>query len=306
MQVEIITIGDEVLSGRTVDTNFAFLARALEAAGVQVGWHTTVGDSSEWIDGVLRAALARAEAVVMTGGLGPTPDDLTREAVAGCLELPLERSERVLDSLRDRASRYGRPLSPAAESQALMPRGAEAWPNPLGTAPGILILHAGKPVVLLPGVPAEMEAIATAHLVPYLKARSSIAVESFTLRTAGVFETWLHQKIGRLPEGWPGGTLAYLPGYQGVDLRVTVTGPEAEKVRTVSRQAYQELRASIGPVVYAEGERGLHRRRGEHPEEEPHQSSRGSSGRPAICRRARSRAVCAERSRMIRRVPANR
>ena len=103
----------------------------------------------------------------------------------------------MLDSLRGRASRYARPLSPAAESQALLPRGAEAWPNPLGTAPGILILQAGKPVVLLPGVPAEMEAIATAHLVPYLKARSSIAVESFTLRTAGVFETWLHQKIGR-------------------------------------------------------------------------------------------------------------
>jgi len=257
MQVEIITIGNEVLSGRTLDTNFAFLARALEAAGIQVGWHTTVGDSSERIAGALGAALARADAVVMTGGLGPTPDDLTREAVAGFLELPLERSERVLDSLRDRARRYGRPLLPAAESQALLPRGAEAWPNPLGTAPGILILHAGKPVVLLPGVPAEMEAIATAHLVPYLKPRSSLAVECFTLRTAGVFETWLHQKIGRLPEGWPGATLAYLPGYQGVDLRVTVTGSDAGKVRAVSRRAYEELRASIGPVVYAEGERGL-------------------------------------------------
>src|SRR5882672_1662264 len=163
MQIEIVTIGNEVLAGRTVDTNFVFLARALEAASVQIGWHTTVGDQGERIAEALRLALGRADAVVATGGLGPTPDDMTRKAVSTLLGRPLQLDERVRQHIHERARRTGRKLSPAAESQALIPLGAEAWPNSLGTAPGILILQRGKPLSLLPGVPAEMEALATAY-----------------------------------------------------------------------------------------------------------------------------------------------
>src|SRR5436309_12052255 len=147
MQVEIITIGNEVLSGRTLDTNFAFLARALEAASVQIGWHSTVGDAPERIAEALRRALERADAVIMTGGLGPTPDDLTRKAIATVLERPLRLDEEVLEQIRERARRLGRTLPASVESQALIPRGAKTWRNRLGTAPGLLILADDQHVI---------------------------------------------------------------------------------------------------------------------------------------------------------------
>ena len=121
MQIEIITVGNEVLSGRTLDTNFAFLARALEEASVQVGWHTTVSDTAERIGEGLKNALQRAGAVVMTGGLGPTPDDLTRQAVATALGRPLQVDEGVLTLIRERIRRLGRPLPASVEAQALLP-----------------------------------------------------------------------------------------------------------------------------------------------------------------------------------------
>ena len=257
MQIEIVTIGNEILSGRTMDTNFAFLARALEAVSVQVGWHTTVGDQGERIAEALRLALERADAVVATGGLGPTPDDMTRKAVSTLLGRPLQLDERVVEHIKARARRTGRKLLPLAESQALIPLGAEAWPNALGTAPGILILQRGKPLILLPGVPAEMEALAKEFVVPYLRERTGRLVETFTLRTAGAYETWLHQKIGQAPQEWPGATLAYLPSWFGVDLRVTVTGGNATLVRDTIERAYGELGNKVRGVIYAEGTRAM-------------------------------------------------
>ncbi len=253
MQIEIITIGGEILSGRTVDTNFAFLARALEAESVVVGWHTTVGDVAERITEALSRALERADAVVLTGGLGPTPDDLTRKAVASALGRPLKLDERVLEGIRERIRRFGRRLPASVETQALIPVGAEVLPNALGTAPGLLIVHEGKPVILLPGVPYEMEALATEHVVPYLRKKSGRRVETFTLRTAGTFETLLQEKIGAAPQGWAGANLAYLPSYFGVDLRLAVSGSDAEQVRAVTGRAYDQLKALVAPVIYAEG-----------------------------------------------------
>lgn len=257
MQTEIVTIGNEVLSGRTLDTNFAFLARALEQAGVVVGWHSTVGDAQDRIAEGLKRALERADAVVMTGGLGPTPDDVTRKAVATLLGRPLERNDAVLESIRARARAIGRKLPASAEAQAMLPHGAEVWPNRLGTAPGILMLHDDRPVILLPGVPQEMEALAAEFVVPYLQGRSGLFVETFTLRTAGVYETLLQERLGTIPDGWPGATLAYLPSFYGVDLRVTTTGRDSAQVRSVHAGAQEQLRARVLGVLYAEGERTL-------------------------------------------------
>src|SRR5690349_4061659 len=123
MQIEIITIGNEILSGRTLDTNFTHMARALEEVSVQVAWHTTVGDQVERIGEALRHALSRADAVVLTGGLGPTPDDVTRKAVATVLGRRLRLNEQVLEHIRARARRVGRTLPASIESQALIPTG---------------------------------------------------------------------------------------------------------------------------------------------------------------------------------------
>lgn len=253
MQIEIVTIGNEILSGRTVDTNFAWLARAFEEASVQVAWHSTAGDSGERIAEALTRAIARADAVVLTGGLGPTPDDMTRKAVATVLGRPLRLDEEVLASIRERARKLGRMLPPSVESQALIPVGAQAWHNRLGTAPGLLLMHDDTPVILLPGVPYEMEGLAKEFAIPYLRARTGRRVETFTLRTAGVSESLLQEKIAVLPQGWPGAQLAYLPSYFGVDLRVTVTGDDPERVGLVIAKAYDQLRAVAAPVMYAEG-----------------------------------------------------
>ncbi len=257
MQIEISTIGSEVLSGRTVDTNFAWLARALERASVQVGWHTAVPDVAEKIAEALKRALERSDGIVMTGGLGPTPDDLTRKAIATVLARPLQLDEAVLEHIRERARRSGRKYPATVESMALLPRGAEAWISPAGQAPGILIMQGEKPVILLPGVPSEMEALARDHVVPFLRQRTGRVVDTFTLRTLGAFESQLHEVIGARPQGWTGATLAYLPSYFGVDLRVTVTGTDEAAVRDVTQRAYAELKELVGGLVYAEGERGM-------------------------------------------------
>jgi len=253
MRIEILTIGNEVLSGRTLDTNFAWLARALEEVSVQVTWHTTVGDDSRTITDALRRALERADAVVTTGGLGPTPDDVTRRAIATALGRPLQLDEDVVAAIRERARKSGRKLPASVESQALLPRGAQVWPNPVGTAPGVLLLFKRKPLILLPGVPAEMEALATQFVIPYLRQRSGRVVETFTLRTIGPFESQLQERIGKLPSRWRGAGLAFLPSYFGVDLRVTVVGAEADEVHTVAERAYRELKERVGAVIYAEG-----------------------------------------------------
>lgn len=257
MEIEIVTIGNEILSGRTLDTNFAFLARALEAVNVQVAWHTATADTGDRIGEALSRALARADGVVMTGGLGPTPDDVTRKAVATVLGRPLQLEESVLAHIRERARRFGPKLPASFESQALIPRGAQVWMNPQGSAPALLILQGDKPVILLPGVPHEMETLTGEFVVPYLANRSGRRVETFTLRTAGPFETQLQEAIGTLPQNWPGASLAYLPSFFGVDLRVTVTGEDPSLVEQVTGRAYDELKALVGPVIYAEGTRAM-------------------------------------------------
>ena len=257
MRIEIVTIGNEVLSGRTFDTNFVTLARALEEASVVVAYHSTVGDTVEAISDALKLALSRADGVIMTGGLGPTPDDMTRKAVSTTLSRPLQLDEGVLAHIRERSKRAGRKLPSSVETMALVPRGAELWPNPVGAAPGILIEHRKKPVILLPGPPNELEALTRDFVAPYLRERSGMSIESFTLRTFGLFESQLHERIGPLSDAWSGATLAYLPSFFGVDLRVTVVGPNPTQVRESAQRAYAELGERVRNVVYAEGTRSM-------------------------------------------------
>jgi len=257
MRIEIVTIGNEVLSGRTFDTNFVFLARALEEASLIVAWHTTVGDSVEAISEALKLALSRADAVIMTGGLGPTPDDLTRKAVATALNRPLQLDEATLAHIRERGKKAARRLPASVETMALVPRGAELFQNPVGAVPGILIDHRKKPLFLLPGPPPELEALAREFAVPWLREHAGTVVENFTLRTFGMFESQIHERLGTLPDHWPGASLAYLPSWFGVDLRVTATGTNATYVRESAERAYGELMQKVGGVVYAQGTTGM-------------------------------------------------
>lgn len=246
----LVTVGDELLLGETVDTNAAWLGRKLAALGVDVRRRLTVGDREDEIREAVGVALGAADLVLVTGGLGPTRDDRTRPAVAALLRRPLRVRPDLLAALerRFRARGYDRLPEPNV-TQAEVPEGAEVLRNARGTAPGLAMEHEGALVVLLPGVPAELEAIWEDELEPLLagRFRERLApVVHRLLHTAGVSESRLSEIVeGVLPEDLGPVSLAFLPDVAGVDIRLTVRGlPDAEAVRRLD-----ELEARIAPVI---------------------------------------------------------
>lgn len=169
MDAEVIAIGTELLLGATVDTNSAFIAQRLATVGVPLRRVTLVGDDIAAIVAAVRAALDRAELVVCSGGLGPTGDDLTREAVAEALGRPLEFHQTLLDDIAARFASFGRPMSPSNRRQAFVPSGAHIIRNPHGTAPSFVAADDGHYVVALPGVPQELHFLVDQALLPYLR-----------------------------------------------------------------------------------------------------------------------------------------
>ena len=234
---EIVAIGSEILLGDLVDTNTPWLSRRLAALGVVVHHHTTVGDDKERIVATLLEAALRADLVVTVGGLGATPDDLTRECLREVTSREMvEYSEarRHLDEVFERTA--GRKPPPSAYEQALFPEGSKLIPNPLGTAMGVLLEADGALFATFPGVPTEMERMFEETLEPLIRRRSEGIIVSQTLRFAGISEEELADEVRDLL-GVPDPTVAPLvgPGEVGVgevDLRVTtraVTREEAEK-----------------------------------------------------------------------------
>lgn len=257
MTCEVVSIGNEVLSGRTLDTNFQFLARLLEGAGARVAGHQAVPDEAGAIARALRLAFTRADLVVTTGGLGPTPDDLTVPAVAAALGLGTCLDEDVLAALRNRWARVGRGGMPANnEQQALIPEGATAWPNPVGSAPGILVESGGKSVVLLPGVPEEMRALARDFLAPFVRSASGTTVEYAVVRTVGIAESVLAERLHDLADLVGGAWVAYLPGLGGVDVRVVLSGHERARA-LVADKVHAIVTERAGEYVYATDDRSL-------------------------------------------------
>jgi nicotinamide-nucleotide amidase len=256
--VAVLTIGNEVLGGRTADTNFLALTRALTDCGAEVVWHASCRDVVDEMVEALRGALRHARLVILTGGLGPTSDDLTRKAVSVALERPLVLHDAALAAIKARFEARGATMPPNNEIQALLPNGAQMIPNARGIAPGFLVLHGVQHVAALPGVPWEMEGMLEAFLVPWVRERTAGAhTTHLVLRTCGVTESVLAEQLKgferRLPEE---ASFAYLPHGTGVDLRVSLRGaPE----HTGAQRA--ELRAALiqaaGDCVYGEGSQTL-------------------------------------------------
>jgi len=236
VKLEVVTVGTELLLGLTPDTNAAELGRALAAAGIEVVRHSTVGDRPEAIRAAVAEALDRTGFVITTGGLGPTRDDITKRVVAELCEKPLRLNEEVLRSLEERFRRLGRPMAATNRTQAEVPEGATVLPNPRGTAPGLWVEERGRVVVMLPGVPSEMRGLLTEEVLPRLAARASgMVVRSRTVRTTGIAESALAERVGAIEDDIAPLTLAYLPSVEGVDLRVTAwTIPEAEAERRLA------------------------------------------------------------------------
>ncbi|GAB2807428.1 competence/damage-inducible protein A [Actinocorallia aurea] len=244
MRVELLTVGDELLIGDIVNSNAAWMGEELTRAGVRVVRSTVVGDTLDAIGEAVMAALDRADALIVTGGLGPTNDDLTRDALARLAGVGLVRDPQTEEAIRERSTRYGVRLRSSALRMADLPAGSVRLPNPVGTAPGIRMEFAGKPVYALPGVPFEMRAIMTETVLPELRGPAAPAV--LTLRTAGVWETVLAGRLAPV-ERMDGVALAYLPNPARVDVRITADSPELLKA------AVDKARDLLGQSVYAEG-----------------------------------------------------
>ncbi len=268
LQVELITIGDELLLGFTIDTNAAHISRTLAEAGVAVVRRTTVGDEADKIAAAVREALDRTGAVITTGGLGPTSDDLTKPSIARIFGRKMELDEEIAAALERRwKSRFPAGKFPATNRvQAEIPEGAEILTNRHGSAPGIWLEdEKGRWVAMIPGVPREMRGMLADALLPRIKALgadSDSAVVSRTLRTTGIAESAIAELLGPRFLGEPGTELgslplAYLPGIAGVDLRVTAKGLPRERAEELVGEAVLKLRDRVEAYVYGEGESDL-------------------------------------------------
>jgi nicotinamide-nucleotide amidase len=259
VKLEVVTIGTELLLGAALDTNALDLGTALAAAGIDVTRRTTVSDKPAAVADAVRGALERTGAALTTGGLGPTRDDLTKQAVAGLLGRPLVLDEGVLRHIEERFRRFGRKMTPSNRVQAEIPQGAVVLPNPRGTAPGIWLEDdAGRLVIMLPGVPVEMRGLLVEQVLPRLVARAlaqdgaPVVVRSRTVRTTGVPESALAERIAAIEDGLGPLTLAYLPSIAGVDLRLTAWEMPPDQADRLLGEAVAKLQRELGDRAYGE------------------------------------------------------
>lgn len=247
---ELVTIGDELLAGHIVNSNGQFLARALRSVGVVTQWMTTVGDDPDRIEEALRQALGRARVVVITGGLGPTPDDVTRGVVAKLLAVPLVVDEGALAAMRARFAARGLTMCKNNERQAQIPQGATILRNPWGTAPGFMFSWEGCQAFVLPGVPTEMRQMVEQELLPRLRQLAAgWSVLERVLRTTGIPESTLAERLAQMsvPQGVE---IAYQAASTGVDVRLTAQGPNREACQRALEEATTEVRQRAGEFVY--------------------------------------------------------
>lgn len=253
MHIELLTIGTELLLGQIVDTNSAEIGQALAAAGVPVIRRTSVADDPEAIREAARQALDRTGAFLATGGLGPTADDVTKRVIAELFEMPLEFHPDIWEALVARFGRFGRVPSEKNRSQAEVPRGATVLTNRWGTAPGLWLESQSGLAILLPGVPSEMRGLLTHEVLPRLAPRSGgVIVRSRILRTTGVPESTLAERLDAIEEEIQPLSLAYLPISTGVDLRVTAWNLSPAEADARLERGVALLKARVGEWSYGE------------------------------------------------------
>jgi competence/damage-inducible protein CinA-like protein len=258
LEIELVTIGTELLLGLTVDTNGAEIARTLAAQGVRVTRRVSVSDRADAIRAAVSEALQRTGAVLTTGGLGPTRDDITKKVVAELFRAPLEFDEQVWANLLERFARLERTPVASNRSQAEVPRGATVLPNRWGTAPGLWLEGEPGLAIMLPGVPHEMRRLLENEVVPRVAARASgRVIRSLVVRTSGIPESTLADRLGEIEQDITPLSLAYLPGLEGVDLRLSAWDLEAGEADRRLRTAADILRSRAGDSVYGENESDL-------------------------------------------------
>lgn len=248
MNAEIVTSGTELLLGEITDTNSTYIARALRDAGINLYYKTSVGDNVERMALVLRQGMERSDLIITTGGLGPTVDDVTREAVALATGRELVLYPECLAAIEAIFARWGRQLSENNRRQAYLPAGAIPIMNPVGTAPGFIVETGRSTIIALPGVPREMQHLMQTAVIPYLKQRlgtEQAIIKARNLRTVGLGESWIDERIdAQMRSANP--TVGLAAHYGIVDIRITARAATEAEADAMIAQMEAQIRRAIG------------------------------------------------------------
>ena len=261
MNCEIVTIGSELLLGQITDTNASYLARELNLIGVNIAFHTTVGDSYTQIRDVLSQAMKRTDLVITTGGIGPTEDDLTREVIADLVGAPLTFKEELMDQIESIFRRLGYSMPENNRKQAFIPDGAIPIPNEVGTAPGFIVEKGSKSIIAFPGVPKELKYILNKEVVPYLKKRFHLdqaMITSRILKVTGMGESKVDSRIQDLINDTSNPTVGILASPGDISIRITAYAKSAKEAEDLIRPIEQEIRSRLGITIYGINEDTLH------------------------------------------------
>ncbi|MGH7178587.1 MAG: competence/damage-inducible protein A, partial [Tepidisphaeraceae bacterium] len=251
MDAIIISCGTELVTGQCVDTNSAWIATQLIPLGIHVAEHVTVGDDVAHLSSVIRRAFDAANLVIITGGLGPTSDDITREAIADALGVPLAENAEALTQIRAFFERWQRSMPDSNRRQAMIPRGCEMIPNPRGTAPGIRFVNGDRSLYAFPGIPAEMQVMLNAAVLPQLNAASGGArTQSARLLCFGISEAKLGEVLFDLMRRGRNPSVGTTASHAILSVRVLAEGTSAEEARTLLKADVDEIRRLLGTIIF--------------------------------------------------------
>ncbi len=248
---EIVTTGTEILLGEIVDTNAAWIAQQLREAGVNLFYKTTVGDNLERIKGVIEAGVQRSDVIIVTGGLGPTVDDVTRHAIAEATKAPLQMNAAALAQLEERFKRFGSQMTENNKQQALIPQGATVIENPVGTAPGFIVDTGRCSVISLPGVPREMKQLMNDTVLPLLRKRAGGAIiRRRVLRTMGIGESTIDSLVDDLMR-MSNPTVGLAAHMGQADVRIAARAESAQIAEAMLDTLEAEVRSRLGRYIYS-------------------------------------------------------
>ena len=250
---EIITIGTELLLGQIMDTNTTYLAQELGRIGISVRFRTAVGDLPDEMKRVIEDAVQRCDLVITTGGLGPTLDDLTREAVARIAGVDLEFRQDLMDQIEKVFHRYGYNMPENNRRQAFVPAGSQAIPNPVGTAPAFIREVHGKPIICLPGVPRELKYLLNREVIPWLKQKFHLAGHRITyrvLKTVGIGESKVDHLIGDLMGHGKNPEVGLLASQGEIKIRIAAKAKDMQSADELIGPVEQEIRSRLGKKIF--------------------------------------------------------
>ena len=249
MKAEIISVGTEIILGSTLNTNTHYITQELSEIGIDVLFHTSVGDDPNILKDVIKIGLKRADLLIFTGGLGPTADDMTKEIVSETLGIKLELNPAVENGIKEYFNKINRPMSSNNTKQAYIPKGSKFLVNEIGTAPGIYIEWNKKILILLPGPPREMELMFHNQVMPLIKQNSIIKIK--TINTIGIGESTLEMALKDLIEEKENPTIATYAKEGSVDIKIIGKGKNQEKVNALLEETVKKIDSRISQYIYS-------------------------------------------------------